>query len=174
MQTIFEGQYVITQLSKRHCRRAFFSGVDELDTYLSKQAGQESRKNIAVTYVLAEEETNKVAAYYTLSATTVALQSLPEDAAKKLPHYPLVPATLIGRLAVDSYYQGQGLGETLLIDALHRAYQASTVVASFAVLVDALNVDAMNFYKKYGFLSLLNKKNQLYLPMKMIGKHLSG
>jgi hypothetical protein len=81
-----------------------------------------------------------IAGFYTLSSTAVRLGDLPEQVAKRLPRYPLVPATLIGRLAIDRRYHGQGFGSFLFLDALHRCSRSE--VASFAVVVDAIDDEA--------------------------------
>lgn len=88
---------------------------------------------------------NAVLGYYTLSALSVDVGAWPEDVARKLPKYPFVPATLLGRLAVDRGLRGKGAGEHLLMDALRRALAASRQVASVAVVVDAKDDDAMSF-----------------------------
>ena len=77
----------------------------------------------------------------------------------------MVPTTLIGRLAVSTAFRGQGHGETLLMDALHRILQHSGEVASAGVIVDAKNAAAVSFYKKYGFLELPDVERRLFLPM---------
>jgi len=163
-------KFSINRLNKSHNREKFSCGVTLLDDYVRKQAGQDTRKHLSVTYILNDEMLNKVAGYYTLSSTTIELSDLPEKLSKKLPRYPLLPATLIGRLAIDQNYQKQGLGEVLLIDALKRANEASEAVASLAVIVEAINVNALRFYKKYNFKSFLSHKSKLYLPMKVIYK----
>jgi hypothetical protein len=62
-----------------------------------------------------------VVGYYTLTATSIALNALSPQIVKKLPRYPVMPAVLLGRLAVSrNYHQGQGLGGVLLADALKR------------------------------------------------------
>ena len=86
-------------------------------------------------------QSNAVLGYYTLSALSVDIGAWPEDVARKLPKYPAVPATLLGRLAVDTRLRGKGMGEHLLMDALRRAFEASRDVASVAVIVDAKNHD---------------------------------
>jgi len=48
-----------------------------------------------------------------------------------------VHATLVGRLAIDEKYQGQGVGGLLLRDALLFSAQKSTEIGSVAVIVDA-------------------------------------
>jgi predicted GNAT family N-acyltransferase len=80
----------------------------------------------------------------------------------------MVPATLIGRLAVSTVFRGQGLGEILLMDALHRSLSLSAQIASAAVIVDAKDDHARRFYLKYGFLELPDVPGRLFLPMKTI------
>ena len=96
------------------------------------------------------------------------LNNVSAEVAKKLPRYPLVPTTLIGRLAVSIDFRGQGHGETLLMDALHRILQHSRAVASVGVIVDAKDADAVSLYKKYGFLELPDVGRRLFLPMRTI------
>jgi ribosomal protein S18 acetylase RimI-like enzyme len=86
---------------------------------------------------------------------------------EKLPNHP-IPVALIGRLAVDNGASGRGVGETLLIHALRSAQQASEIVRLYAVVVDALNQQAKNFYLKYGFNEISDDHLHLYLPMKTI------
>src|SRR3989344_9405321 len=171
MESLTQQQYSIEKLNKSHQRQSFSCGIESLDTYIYKQAMQDERRYIAVSYVLNDHESNKMIGYYTLSSSTIEITDLPDEVAKKLPHYPLCPATLIGRLAIDKQYQRTGFGEILLIDALKRAYRNSQEIASLAVIVDAINAQAKNFYKKYGFISLASqKKDKLYLPMQVIEK----
>ena len=114
---------------------------------------------------MVNKETGGVIGFYTLASTGVELQSLPQSVFRKLPKYPLVPATLLGRLAVDVRHRGLGLGEFLLLDALRRSLEASQQVASFAVIVDAKNESARQFYLKFGFLPCPDLPARLFLPM---------
>ncbi|MCY7385493.1 MAG: GNAT family N-acetyltransferase, partial [Microcoleus sp. CAN_BIN18] len=109
-----------------------------------------------------------VIAYYALSAYTIELANLNESFAKQLPRYPLLPATLLGRLAVDRTYQGQHFGELMLIDALKKALLATAQIASLAVIAEALDSPAANFYQKYGFQKFKQNPMKLYLPMKSV------
>ncbi len=104
-----------------------------------------------------------IAGYYTLSATSVQLGELPAQTVRKLPRYPLVPATLLGRLAVDRRHQGKGYGRFLLADALHRATRSE--IASFAVIVDAKNESARRFYERESFLPFPDRPMKLFRPM---------
>jgi ribosomal protein S18 acetylase RimI-like enzyme len=154
----------IEPLGPKHDRTAFSCGVDSLDLYLQKQAGQDFKKHAAVSFVLTPDGT-QIAGYYTLSQYAVQLANLPEHIAKKLPRYPMVPTTLIGRLAVSTAFRGQRHGETLLTDALNRILQHSKELASAGAIVDAIDDAAIAFYKKYGFLELPNASRRLFLPM---------
>ena len=117
---------------------------------------------------MTESQDRAVIGYYTLSATSILLADLPDETAKKLPKYPHVPATLLGRLAIDSRYQGIGYGDILIIDALRRALLATTEIASYAVVVDAINERARSFYEHYEFCAFPDGKLRLFLPMKTI------
>jgi GNAT superfamily N-acetyltransferase len=117
---------------------------------------------------MADSQTRAVVGYYTLSATSILLADLPDETARRLPKYPLVPATLLGRLAIDSRYHGRGYGELLIIDALRRALQAATEVASYAVVVDAIDERARSFYEQYEFCAFPDRRLRLFLPMKTI------
>lgn len=156
-------------LGPGHDRAAFSCGVEALDNYLRKQAGQDVKKRVAVTFVLTPDG-KTVAGYYTLSQYSVELGAIPDGLAAKLPKYPFVPATLIGRLAVSTEFRGRGLGELLLMDALNRCLCGNKQVASAVVIVDAKDDRAAAFYKKYGFVELPKIPNRLFLPMATIEK----
>ena len=154
-------------LASSHDRSGFESGVEPLDRYLRTQAGQDARKNMAAPFVLLLPD-GIIAGYYTLSSTSVQLAELPAQTVRKLPRYPLVPATLLGRLAVDRRQQGKGYGRFLLADALHRA--ARNEIASFAVIVDAKDDNARRFYERESFLPLPDQPMRLFRPMADIAK----
>lgn len=153
-----------------HDRTAFSCGVEELDRYFRTRVGQDVRKHVAACFVLVGRKDEAVIGYYTLSATAVALTSLPAGLAKKLPRYPDVPVTLLGRLALDRRYQGQGLGGLLLSDALKRSCRVVTEVASYAVVVDALDAAACRYYERYGFIRFPDSARRLFLPMRTIAR----
>ncbi len=104
-----------------------------------------------------------MAGYYTLSATNVALVDLPPAFAKRLPRYPVLPATLLGRLAVHRQRRGEGFGELLLFDAFSRALRSE--IASYALVVDAKDEAAQAFYERYRFLKLPSAGRRLFLPL---------
>ena len=104
-----------------------------------------------------------IGGYHTLSATSVNLAELPVKMTRKLPRCPLVPATLLGRLAVDRRHQGKGYGRFLLADALFRSLRSE--IASFAVIVDAKDDNARRFYERESFLPLPDQPMKLFRPM---------
>ena len=150
-------------LSAAHDRSQFQSGAASLDKYFREQASQDIKRRIATCFVAISLETHTVAGYYTLSATGVSLNDLSPEIAKKLPRYPVVPAVLLGRLAVDRGYQGKGLGAVLLGDALMRTARAELGV--FAMVVDAKDEAAQRFYERHGFTLLPGDTRRLCLPL---------
>ena len=160
-------KFTLEPLAKQHDRVAFSCGVITLDQYLQRQASQDVKKHVAVVFVLTPDG-ETIAGFYTLSQYAVELDVLPEEISRKLPKYPHVPATLLGRLAVSEDFRGQRLGERLLMDALYRSFQGSKLLASAAVVVDAKDNSAVAFYRKYGFLGLPKVPKRLFLPMSTI------
>jgi len=152
----------------RHDRAGFSCGVDALDRYLQSQASQDVRRRVAAPYVLIEPPSLQVLGFYTLSNTSVHAAELPAAFVKKLPRYPVLPATLLGRLAVDAKGRGRGLGTLLLLDALRRCLRSET--ASLAVVVDAKDDAAVSFYERHEFLRLPDQANRLFKPMAEIAK----
>lgn len=146
---------MIELLGKKHNRKEFDCGKELLNNYLKNQAGQDVKRKLSACFVLTEKETNNIKGYYTLSNNSIPLSSFPEYIQNKLPKsYASIPTTLLGRLAIDKKYQGKGVGKILLIDALKRSYDISVEIGSFAVVVDPIDKEAENFYKKYDFIKL--------------------
>jgi len=162
--------YRIELLGPTHDRMAFACGNDALDRYVQQQASQDVRRGLAVVYVLIDTATNVIAGYYTLSATSLDLAELTPAVVKRLPRYPSLPATLLGRLARDSRFRGRGAGEALMLDALKRSLEAARHVASFAVVVDAIDDGARGFYERFDFSRSPHQEYRLFLPMATIDK----
>lgn len=158
----------IVPLDDRHRRAAFTCGVEALDNYLHTQAGQDVRRRANGVFVLVEStQAETVLGYYTLCATALPPAAVPEAARKHIPRYPLVSATLIGRLAVAKDRQGQRLGPVLLANALRRALASAETVGSSMIVVDALDDGAASFYAAHGFVRL-PESLRLVLPMRVV------
>ncbi len=153
-------------LSGRHDRGRFVCGVELLDVYLRRIAAQDARRSIATVFVALEKETGSVGGYYTLSMSGVAMDDLPQELARRMPHYPMMPAVRLGRLAVRSDVQGLGLGTHLLMDAFARSLRSGIAWAVF--LVDALDVRARDFYHRFGFRSFLDDDRHLFVTRRTI------
>lgn len=162
MDPIFE------PLGGAHDRAAFSCGVEALDRYLKQQASQDARNHIAAPFVVHADASTRIIGYYTLSAFTIEPAELPAELAKRLPRYEQLPAVLIGRLAVDRDFAGQGWGTLLLMDALQRSLDQSRHLGAMAVVVDAKDERARSFYEHHDFKRLLDHEYRLYLPMKTI------
>ena len=156
---------VIKPLGKRHDRKNSDCGQASLGLYLHRYANQDIRRRVNRAFVASPpDEPQRVIGYYSLSAGSLAAADLPEKFRHRLPRYP-VPVALLGRLFVDKSYQGQGLGAVLIADALQRIVLASQVMAVYAVVVDALNESAAEFYRQFGFIPLPSQPLKLFLPM---------
>lgn len=156
--------YRFEPLTKLHDRAGFCSASPALNTYLQQLARKDTERRVAASFVMVEEATPAtIVGYYTLSAFTVEVEELPEGLLKKLPRYPRLPATLLGRLARDERFPGAG--SLLLMDALARAHRQSFHVALLAVVADAKDEHALTFYQKFGFAPLGYHPNRVFLAM---------
>ncbi len=159
----------IGPLDDRHDRAAFACGVESLDRYLQTQARQDLRRKANAVFVLSSHDAPScILGYYTLCALTVAQGDVPPAARKHISRYPLVSATLIGRLAVARDAQRRRLGSILLADALQRAFASAGTVGSSMIVVDALSETAAGFYAAHGFVRLPDS-SRLILPMVVAG-----
>lgn len=157
-------------LNSQHQKSRFSCGKELLDDYLHKQVNQDIKRKLSVCFVLTDPEAKLIKGYYTLSNNSISQELIPEEIHKKLPRsYTSIPTTLLGRLAIDQNYQGQGIGKLLLVDALKRSYDLSKTIGSFAVIVDPIDQNAENFYLKYGFVKLPDS-GKMFLPMKTISQ----
>lgn len=146
-----------------HDRSAFVSGTPPLDRYLREQASRDVKRLMASCFVALETATKTLAGYYTLAATSISARDLPPHLVKRLPRYPLLPAALIGRLAVDRRFHRQGLGSALLADAALRVLKGD--VTAFALVVEAKDEDALGFYGRQGFQAFVSRPFSLFLPL---------
>lgn len=155
--------FTIRPLMPEHDRLAFSCGVDALDRYLQQQASQDVKRRISNCFVASPAGSMTIAGYYTLAAASIPLVELPETEAKRLPRYPVVPAALIGRLAVNQQFRGGQLGSALLFAAIKRAATAEPAV--FTMIVDAKDDAVVRFYAHFGFTCFASRPMSLYLPI---------
>jgi GNAT superfamily N-acetyltransferase len=162
--------YRLEALAKHHDRDGFTCGVSSLDAYLKTQASQDMKRKANAVFVLTAADTpRRICGYFTLCAYGIAPGAIPENARKYIPRYPMVSATLIGRLAIREGLQGKGLGSLLLAKALQKAFENAAVVGSSMVVVDAMDDKAATFYQAHGFVKL-PESMRLILPMRVISE----
>ncbi|MBE0510943.1 MAG: GNAT family N-acetyltransferase [Gammaproteobacteria bacterium] len=150
---------------QRHDRNDFSCGIAALDIYLQRYAAQQQRTGISTTYVLVDsDQPATILGYYTLSAAEAEREQLATEQQGKLPHHP-IPCFRMGRLACRQNQQGKGLGRLLLGLVVSRCLMARTHVAAWALIVDAKDQHAADFYRHYGFKDFADKKLCLYLPL---------
>lgn len=140
-------QYRIERLD-RHDRSRFDCGSPELDRYLRERATQDMRRRVTSCFVAVDQD-EEVAGFFTLAATSLPVDQLSAERAKRLPRYPVVPAVLLGRLAVALEHQGRQLGGALVADAILRASRSEAM--AYAMIVDAKDDSAARFYAHLGF-----------------------
>ena len=156
--------YSIRPLDADALTADFACGETALDEYLQRYASQDIKRGVARVFVAAPAaQPAVVAGFYTLSAASIAAETLPESLRKKLPRYPL-PVALIGRLAVGQPFHGQGQGSILLADACQRVAAASQTLAVVAIVVDAKSPAAAAFYQHLGFVQLPGQPGRWMLP----------
>lgn len=136
-------------LTAAHHLDVFDSGVPELDTWLKRRALQNEASGASRTYVVCAE--GRVVGYYAIATGAVAQAAATGRVRRNMPEP--VPVMVLGRLAVDRAYQGQGLGAALLKDALLRTLNAASIAGIRAVLLHAISDDARRFYEHAGFSS---------------------
>lgn len=162
------GSYWVEPLGDRD-RSSFSCGIPELDVYLRHQARQDAKRKVAAPFVMIDQS-GPVCGYYTLSAYTVRLAELPPETARRLPKYPLIPATLLGRLAILKDLRGRNLGRFLLMDALYRSLRNTSEVGSIGVVAEAYDERARAFYLRHEFMTLADHADKLFIAMATVQK----
>ncbi|CDG16409.1 GNAT family N-acetyltransferase [Xenorhabdus doucetiae] len=158
---------IIEEITQQHNRKVFDCGIYELNQFLQQQARQKTIKHIAKSYVACRaSEPTTILGYYTLTGYSVITTPAHRDY-KKYPH-PL-NAVKLARLAVDRSYQGQRIGEKLLVDAIYRTVLVSQQISAIGLFADPMNSKVIPFYQQYGFLSVEPEDHlclEMWLPIK--------
>lgn len=154
--------FVIEPLRNSHDRQGFTCGVPDLDRHFHEQVTQDVRRHLT-NCLVALGPAGITAGYYTLAATSLPMTELSPEEARRLPRYPVLPAAQIGRLAVAQGFRGQDLGSSLLVDARSRSLHSDPAI--FALLVDAKDEAARQFYLHHGFRPLVSRPQSLFLSV---------
>lgn len=164
-----ELNYDIESLSKIHDRASFICTNDSLNYYLKQQVSQDDRKKLTRCFVAVDNDRSKdkipgkkrIAGFYTLSSSGIPSNLLPKNISRRLP-YAVIPVALLGRFAVDIEYEGKGIGNALLGDAIDKAQKSD--LRAFGLFVEAKDQKSQDYYEKRDFLLLDSQARQLILP----------
>lgn len=162
-------EYLTVALDPLHKKEGFNCENELLTTYFRNQANQDVKRQLSRCFVMIDDE-NEVKGYYTISSSSINRELIPETIKSKLPKsYTDIPVILVGRLARDKKFKGEGIGESLLLDAFKRCYDVTLNLGCMAVIVDPIDGKAKDFYSKYGFI-FLPDSNRMFITMKTIFK----
>jgi GNAT superfamily N-acetyltransferase len=153
-------------LTPEHDRESFNSGNTTLDSWFRRRAHKNEQSGASRTFVTCSGDDQAVAGYYTLAASSVALDQAPGSVRRNMPDP--IPVILLGRLAVDERHQGAGLGASLLQDAILRVAGAADSIGVRAILVHAIDDEAAAFYQHFGFALSPVDDRTLFLSMSAI------
>jgi len=156
-------------LAKLHDRDGFDCGSEPLNLFLKRTARQHASRGISRTFVLVDEaapEPKPILGFFALNLCRIQLEALPPHEAKKLPRG--VAGVRLGRLAVSKHYHGHGLGKILLVAAMKKFLEISSMAGGIGLFVDAKDQKAKAFYMHFGFVSLPSSELELFLPVATI------
>jgi ribosomal protein S18 acetylase RimI-like enzyme len=156
----------------KHDRSTFSCGVAALDDWFRHRAGQDQRRDVARVFVAIDDRFG-VVGFYSLSSFTFSITELSSEYARRFPRYDSIPAALIGRLARDMRVRGEGIGDLLLADAVRRILSAARSLAVFAIVVDAKDDRAAEFYRDFGFEPFPGRPLRLFMPAAVAARALS-
>ena len=160
-------------LERKDTREGFRCGVASLDAWLVEHALGADAAGSARTYVVVDEEQDRVVGYYALTVASLEREEGTGRALKGMPRHP-IPAMLLARLAVDESAQEKGVGAMLLADAMQRTLLVAEETGIRLLLVHAVNEDARSFYLHYGFEASPSDPMNLQLLIKDIRATIEG
>ncbi len=151
-------------IALRDARSRFDCGTPALNRYLAETASQHEARNIA--RIFCGETDGTLSGYYALTNANVDVSALPPEVIKKykLPTHQL-PVVRLARLAVDSRFQGLGLGQVLLIDAMSKVIRVAALSGCMGLTVDAKDARAAAFYLQFGFRQAPENGLVLFMPL---------
>jgi GNAT superfamily N-acetyltransferase len=152
---------IIESLSDANDIKEFDCGVNALNIFITKNALNYQKAFASKTYLL--KSNKKICGFYSISATIIEQNQVDI----RWPKHPL-PAVLLGRLAVDKNYQGQGLGAVLFADACKKTISIAETIGCVGLITDAKDHNAIKFYTRFGMLPFKNKSDTLFIKTKTI------
>ena len=136
-------------INENHKLEYFSCGIPSLDSWLKTKARRNENARASRTYVLCNQG-NDVIGYYALATGALSPEQAPRKVKRNMPNP--IPVMVLGRLAIDEHYQGQGLGDALLRDAILRILQAADIAGIKAIVVHAISEQAKQYYSARSFI----------------------
>lgn len=152
-------------LKSGHIIENFDCGKPALNDWL-KNTARKAEARSARTYVVCAGDT--VVGYYCLSTGGVLRDEAPGKLRKNMPSS--VPVLILGRLAVDGAFKGRGIGSGLLADAMRRTLGVANEAGVRAMLLHAIDDEAISYYLQYGFIQFPEGDKTLFLPVETMVK----
>lgn len=118
---------------------------ESLDIFLKSYAARYDRESQGNTYIIRDDE--QILAYYTLKCNAIQMEENTQIIS--------IPSIEIARFAVKSQYQNKGWGRAIFTCyILPKILQIRNLAAVkfIMVFVDEYDVNAIEFYKKFGFI----------------------
>ncbi len=157
----------IEVLQAHHQKKSFNCGQDDLNKFIKQYASQHQKSGTSKTYVAIDDDTQQVRGFYCLSSTSIGFDGVDAVLTQRLPRYPL-PGVVIGRFAVDQTAQGRGIGKVLLAHALKQVSKVAQIIGVNFIVIHAKDQKAMEFYQRFGFISLTSNPLTLIYPVSEI------
>ena len=159
----------IELLKKSHDRDGFDCGSEALNLFLKQTARQHAERGISRTFVLVEAGAVApvpILGFFSLNICQLKSESLTAEAARQLPRD--VSGIRLGRLAVATTCQRQGIGKTLLVAAMEKSLEIFNTAGGIGLFVDAKDQAAKCYYEQFGFVAMPSNELELFLPLKTI------
>lgn len=161
-------------IGKKHDRTRFDCGDPALNDFFHNYARQSHEKGAAKTFLaISKDDGKSILGFYSLCPASLEYARTPEIVRKGLARQD-VPAFRLVRLAVDVSAQGQGLGGQLILAAGRRCLLAAAEIGGVAMLIDAKNQRAADWYASYGAIPLADAPLSLLMPLATIQKALAA
>ena len=157
----------IEVLQAHHQKKSFNCGQDDLNKFIKQYASQHQKSGTSKTYVAIDDDTQQVRGFYCLSSTSIGFDEVDAVLTQRSPRYPL-PCVVIGRFAVDQTAQGRGIGKVLLAHALKQVSKVAQIIGVNFIVIHAKDQKAMEFYQRFGFISLTSNPLTLIYPVSEI------
>ena len=135
-------------LNAAHVLTDFSCGKPALDHWLKTRVLSNQQKGF--TAVMVVHDDGRVVGFYGLAPTSIVPTVMPRSIRTGQPPDP-VPCLLLGQLATDLAWVGHGIGTGLVKHALERSVQAAALIGGRALVVNAVDSEAAQFWQRRGF-----------------------